>query len=155
MHLFRLGKTRPSLPELTSATPPYMVDGLIVTDEEGLNEEEQSLLAYYRRHGRPVGSSSADLEGLPRTNYQPIDCNFYDNFEAAIVRRRVVVLEYRKADGTIERIATRLQDLKTHLTEEYVQLVSGEWLRLDRIVSVDGARLPFGPDAEQEASCRF
>jgi hypothetical protein len=34
--------------------------------------------------------------------------------------------------------AIRLQDLKTKLTEEFVQLESKEWLRLDRIVSVDG-----------------
>lgn len=80
----------------------------------------------------------ARLRAAPRTNYQPIDCNFYDNFEAAIVTRRMVDLAYLDPFGKELRVTTRLNDLKTKLTEEFVQLESGEWLRLDRIVSVDG-----------------
>jgi len=73
-----------------------------------------------------------------RTNYQPIDCNFYDNFEAAIVQRRAVGLTYLDANGDSISETTLLRDLKTHRTEEFVLLASGVWLRLDRIVSVDG-----------------
>lgn len=87
------------------------------------------------------------LQKQPRSNYQPIDCNFYDNFEAAIVQRRAVKLEYLDADGNPLMNTTLLKDLKTHRTEEFVQLASGEWLRLDRIVSVDGI--------EAGARCRF
>ncbi|WP_020571786.1 hypothetical protein [Neolewinella persica] len=87
------------------------------------------------------------LRAAPRTNYQPIDCNFYDNFEAAIVTRRAVKLVYLDPFGKEITAATRLKDLKTKQTEEYVQLESGEWLRLDRIVRVDGEAAG--------ASCRF
>ncbi|MEL7161419.1 MAG: hypothetical protein AAFN92_11745 [Bacteroidota bacterium] len=83
----------------------------------------------------------------PRTNYQPIDCNFYDNFEAAIVTRREIDLVYRDPFGKDIAIKTQLSDLKTHRTEEFVQLADGRWLRLDRIVSVDGVAAG--------ASCRF
>jgi len=79
------------------------------------------------------------LSELPRTNYQPIDCNFYDNFEAAIVQRRSVKIEYRGVEKEVVlRVETRLLDLKTKQTEEYVQFRNGDWLRLDRVVSVDG-----------------
>lgn len=78
------------------------------------------------------------LSALPRTNYQPIDCNFYDNFEAAIVQRRSVKIEYRGLEKRPLRVETRLLDTKTHKTEEYVQFRNGDWLRLDRVVSVDG-----------------
>lgn len=85
--------------------------------------------------------------GLPRTNYQPIDCNFYDNFEAAIVQRRSVKIEYRGIGRSPLRVETRLLDTKTDKTEEYVQFRNGDWLRLDRVISVDGV-------AAGE-SCRF
>lgn len=78
------------------------------------------------------------LRTSPRTNYRPIDCNFYDNFESAIVQRRAVELTYLDVDGDPVEETTLLRDLKTHRTEEFVQFASGEWLRLDRIVSVDG-----------------
>lgn len=107
---------------------------------------------FLKRSGRPFidfseGAFKPDLlyteyldrlRSLPRTNYQPIDCNFYDNFEAAIVQRRPVDLVYLDANGESVLRHTRLRDLKTYRTEEFVQLASGEWLRLDRIVSVDG-----------------
>jgi Rho-binding antiterminator len=87
------------------------------------------------------------LSALPRTNYQPIDCNFYDNFEAAIVQRRSVKIKYRGLGESPLRIETRLLDTKTDKTEEYVQFRNGDWLRLDRVISVDG--LAAGE------SCRF
>ncbi|MEO0734760.1 MAG: hypothetical protein AAFZ52_18130 [Bacteroidota bacterium] len=78
------------------------------------------------------------LREQARTNYQPINCNFYDNFEAAIVTRRAVDLVYLDPFGEEVTVTTQLRDLKTHRTEEFVQLASEEWLRLDRIVRVDG-----------------
>lgn len=151
--------------------PPWTVDGLLIFTVP--TEKELEGIRSLRKHGRPALSFApawhdapqltdaqyaaftperaadylATLEALPRTNYQPIDCNFYDNFEAAIVTRRPVLLSYRRIDGTVSNTETRLSDTKTVRTEEYVQLASGAWLRLDRIVSVDGVAAG--------ASCRF
>lgn len=127
--------------------PLFAVDGAIFFP--GADAGAMELL---RRSGRPFlefaeGAFRADLlytdyleqlRSAPRTNYQPIDCNFYDNFEAAIVRRRTVALSYLSAEGEEITASSRLRDLKTHRNEEFVQLASGEWLRLDRIVAVDG-----------------
>lgn len=69
--------------------------------------------------------------------YQPINCNFYDHFEAAIVQRRAVSLEFKLPDGTVTRQTVKLKDLKTVDKEEFVQLANGEWLRLDQVISLD------------------
>ncbi len=137
-------------------TPLFAVDAVILFP--GADAGARELL---RRSGRPLIDFTEEafvpdllytvylerLQALPRTNYQPIDCNFYDNFEAAIVTRRPVALVYRDVFGDNVILTTRLKDLKTYLTEEFVQLANGEWLRLDRIVSVDGELAG--------ASCRF
>jgi len=146
--------------------PPFAVDALLVFTEVAPEDDHIKTL---RRSGRPVLHLAAKepsaapasapqkdaelndwlerLGEMPRTNYLPIDCNFYDNFEAAIVQRRKVELEYRTVDEATVMTTTRLKDLKTHRTEEYVQLENNEWLRLDQIVSVDGEAAG--------ASCRF
>ncbi|MBC6996840.1 hypothetical protein QWY85_04055 [Neolewinella lacunae] len=156
---------------LLAEDPPWAVDGLLIFTRP--TEEEWEGIRSLRRHGRPALSFAPDwpeaaqltdlqyhpfepgrvagyltaLEALPRTNYRPIDCNFYDHFEAAIVTRRTVSLSYRGIDGEVNHTETRLSNTKTVRTEEYVQLGSGTWLRLDRIVSVDGVAAG--------VSCRF
>lgn len=70
--------------------------------------------------------------------YQPVDCGFYDHFEAAIVQRRLVTLEFLEPNGSSVTKQIRLLDLKTDSGEEFVQLEGGEWLRLDRVVALDG-----------------
>jgi Rho-binding antiterminator len=144
---------------LTEKIPPFDIDAVIVFSGSAKNDKYEKTLL---RYGRPVlrvgWIAVPDLAAVveeyrthlgkwTRTNYQPIDCNFYDNFEAAIVQRRYVELEYLDANGEPVMKTTLLRDLKTHLSEEFVQLASGEWLRLDQIVSVDGL--------EAGASCRF
>lgn len=142
-------------PEL-SMLPLFLVDAAFFFS--GADAGAKELL---KRSGRPVIDFTTEpfdpdlvyttylkrLQALPRTNYQPIDCNFYDNFEAAIVTRRTIELVYLDPFGAEVTSAIKLKDLKTKLTEEFVQLESGEWLRLDRIVSVDGEAAG--------ASCRF
>ncbi|MEM9928454.1 MAG: hypothetical protein AAF840_01420 [Bacteroidota bacterium] len=136
-------------------TPLFQADAAFIFSGADAGARE-----LYIRSGRPTidfTAASFDPADLPtyldhlktqeRTNYAPIDCNFYDNFEAAIVTLRVVDLVYLDPFGAQVTEATKLRDLKTKLTEEFVQLAEGTWLRLDRIVSVDG--VPAG------ASCRF
>ena len=74
--------------------------------------------------------------------YIPIDCNFYDRIEAAIVQRRIVRLEYRDAEGQATSAETKLQDTQTKAGEEFLLLPSGEQIRMDRILSLDGVPVP-------------
>lgn len=74
--------------------------------------------------------------------YIPIDCNFYDRIEAAIVQRRTVLLEYLGAKGHLLSTETRLKDTQTKNGEEFLILPSGERIRMDRIISLDGVTVP-------------
>ncbi|MCB0563281.1 MAG: hypothetical protein KDD01_02770, partial [Phaeodactylibacter sp.] len=56
--------------------------------------------------------------------YIPIDCNFYDRIEAAIVQRRTVCLEYLNAGGHNALAETKLQDTQTREGEEFLILPS-------------------------------
>ncbi|NJB85844.1 transcriptional antiterminator Rof (Rho-off) [Lewinella marina] len=84
------------------------------------------------------------LQSRPRTNYQPIDCSFYDRLEAAITTREPIELIYRMGDGKVNAMTCRLEDTKTDQTEEYLKLEGEHWLRLDRIVSLDGVLITRG-----------
>ena len=81
-----------------------------------------------------------ELRAAMATEYQPIDCGFYDHFEAAIVQRREVVLVYRDDDNLHVATRTKLLDLKTEASVEYVKLSDGTWLRLDKVISLNGIR---------------
>ena len=74
--------------------------------------------------------------------YIPIDCNFYDRIEAAIVQRKTVQLEYRNAEGHNALAETKLQDTQTRAWWLIVILPSGERIRMDHILSLDGAPVP-------------
>ena len=74
--------------------------------------------------------------------YIPIDCNFYDRIEAAIVLGKTVRLEYRDDSGEAVVAETRLQDTLAKDGEEFLILPSGEQVRMDRILSLDGVPVP-------------
>lgn len=78
----------------------------------------------------------------PSRKYIPIDCGFYDRIEAAIVQRKTVRLEYWGAEGQIVAADTRLGDTQTKDGEEFLLLPSGEQIRMDRIISLDGVPVP-------------
>lgn len=78
-------------------------------------------------------------------SYVPIDCDFHDELESAATLRRKVTLVVHDAAG--ER---RLEDVIADLGHErpgeprgeYMTLGSGERIRFDRIVSIDGKVRP-------------
>ena len=74
--------------------------------------------------------------------YIPIDCGFYDRIEAAIVQRKTVQLEYRNTEGHNALAETKLQDTQTREGEEFLILPSGERIRMDHILSLDGVPVP-------------
>jgi Rho-binding antiterminator len=74
--------------------------------------------------------------------YIPIDCNFYDRIEAAIVLKKIVQLEYSDLDGKPLVVETKLKDTLVRKGEEFVILPSGEKIRMDRIISLDGVAVP-------------
>jgi Rho-binding antiterminator len=76
------------------------------------------------------------------SEYKPIDCNFYDELEAAATMRRRVDLQYFNdlrqlclGSGIIETLFIRDK-------VEYMRLKSGEEIRLDHLIRIDDKQAP-------------
>jgi Rho-binding antiterminator len=84
-----------------------------------------------------------DISRLANTmsDYRPISCEFHDVLESLATTRKPAQVEYRDADGALRRSKAVLNDVCGREGVEYVALSSGETVRLDRLVAVDGARL--------------
>jgi Rho-binding antiterminator len=73
--------------------------------------------------------------------YVPIACGFHDRLEHHAVRGAAVEVVW--TDGGTERAATtRLADVFAADGADWVRLASGDVIRADRLVSVDGTPLP-------------
>lgn len=168
MNVLAVGTLKPDYAELSARLwvqePLFEVDALAVfAEQEALSLADLERVSMAVAHGRPVlwfgevGRLSftptgqflkfkpADLakyqdllSKADRTNYQPINCSFYDTFEIAIMHRTRVQLTYKGLNDEDHELSTKLRDTKTKLTEEYIQLEDSSWLRLDRIAAVDG-----------------
>jgi len=68
--------------------------------------------------------------------YQPISCVFYDYIEHYALKKEIVELSFK--DGNEKKILhTRLLDTKSKNKVEYVQIEGKEWIRMDRIISIN------------------
>ncbi|MEM1137370.1 MAG: Rho-binding antiterminator [Bacteroidota bacterium] len=76
--------------------------------------------------------------------YQPINCNFYDYFEAAITLRKKVAITYFDIDGKQVNAEVFPVDLVNQNKEEFLLLKSGVSIRLDRIIMFDHVPNPGG-----------
>lgn len=72
--------------------------------------------------------------------YRPISCDFHDIMEATATLRSVARIVFVDADDVVHQRDARILDLATRADGEYMTLDSGESIRFDRIVSIDGAR---------------
>jgi Rho-binding antiterminator len=68
-------------------------------------------------------------------------CDLLDVIEATATRRAPALVEFIDGGGALRRLHARVLDIVTRDGAEHVRLGSGEWVRLDRIVAVDGVHL--------------
>lgn len=73
------------------------------------------------------------------TDYLPIACTFYDELEAAAVKKIVSAIVYKENNETIN-IESRVIDFKTLNKEEFMILENGLSIRLDKIISFNGIK---------------
>ncbi|MEN7530504.1 hypothetical protein [Cupriavidus sp. 2SB] len=71
-------------------------------------------------------------------DYTPISCEFHDRLEDVATLRKQAVIRYRDANGDIQQCTARIADIVNLKKEEFLLLDSGESIRLDRLVEVDG-----------------
>lgn len=85
------------------------------------------------------------------TRYHPISCEFHDRLEDLATLRKAVHIYFRDESGANQQRDAVITDVFARSGEEYLSISSGELLRLDRLVEVDGARLA----DYDESSCRL
>ncbi|ABA56745.1 hypothetical protein [Nitrosococcus oceani] len=71
-------------------------------------------------------------------DYIPINCNFHDQLEALATLRKQCHIFYQTMDGKIIETLDTITDIYTKNQEEFTVLGSGEIIRLDRLLEVDG-----------------
>jgi len=70
--------------------------------------------------------------------YTPINCEFHDLLESLATRRRIAKIRFRDGEGTSQLCTAAIIDLYARNGAEYVSLSTGETLRLDQLLEVDG-----------------
>lgn len=81
------------------------------------------------------------------TKYTPISCHFYDLLEIWAMRRLTVEIVHREttdATATTQTIAARIADLYARDGQEFMVLSTGQTLRLDQLIRVNGTDVSNG-----------
>ena len=73
--------------------------------------------------------------------YQPISCEFHDLLENRALSRQVAQIRFLGTDGAPELRSAAITDVFAKAGAEYLSMSTGETLRLDRLLEVDGTRL--------------
>jgi Rho-binding antiterminator len=74
-----------------------------------------------------------------RNDYIPISCAFYDELEAAAVKKIESTIVY-KEDEQIKTISALVIDFKTKNKEEFLILNNLKEIRLDKIISFNNIK---------------
>ena len=76
--------------------------------------------------------------------YHPIACGLHDELQLRVMRGRTVEVRWVDAAGGVVVRDASLADVFSRDGAEFLRLVDGPDIRLDRLLSVDG--LPFSSD---------
>jgi len=77
-----------------------------------------------------------------QSNYQPIDCDYYDRLEAWATTKTVCTIVYKDETGSTQEISAKIEDVYTQDKVEYLKTNTGVVLRLDALVTVNDIPVP-------------
>lgn len=75
------------------------------------------------------------------SQYSPISCEFHDRLEDLATVRKPTRIRYQDSDAAAQERDATITDVFSRGGAEYLSLSSGETLRLDQLVEVDGNKL--------------
>ncbi|MNS92122.1 hypothetical protein D3C72_1262460 [compost metagenome] len=75
------------------------------------------------------------------SSYTPISCEFHDLLEELATVRKPAPIRYQDDDGALQHRVATITDVFSRNGAEYLSLSSGETLRLDQLVEVNGDKL--------------
>lgn len=73
--------------------------------------------------------------------YQPIKCSLHDQLESLALHRKVINVEYMEKGRLTHLDSVIIETTVTKDAEEYLEFSTGQSIRLDYLVLVDG--VPF------------
>lgn len=81
------------------------------------------------------------------TEYIPVSCEFHDRLEDLATLRKQASISFVDDGGAPQQRSAVIQDVFARQGADYVTLSSGDTVRLDRLLEVDGYKLAdFPPD---------
>ena len=80
---------------------------------------------------------------MPEPAYTPIACGAHDRLEALAVQHALVAVVWHDETGDARHVTARITDVVARDGADWVVLSTGETVRADRLVAVDG--IPVGP----------
>ena len=75
------------------------------------------------------------------SDYKPISCEFHEVLESLAMTHKNADVEYLNTDGELRMINGVIRDVYARGGVEFLALSSGDTLRLDQLVSVNGISL--------------
>jgi Rho-binding antiterminator len=75
------------------------------------------------------------------SSYHPISCEFHDLLEVNATVRKPVQIRFRDEEGVLQIRSAVISDVYARKGIEFLTTSTGETMRLDRLVEVDGAKL--------------
>lgn len=76
------------------------------------------------------------------TDYRPIDCNFYDNFEAFATLGKLCSIYFLNEQNQMQSIEDYIKTITIEDKVEYLILNSNLKIRLDKIYRINGLESP-------------
>lgn len=73
--------------------------------------------------------------------YRPIDCSYYDYLEFFATTKKQIPVKFKTPKNQTVTLQTQILNLITQNGEEFMQLASGDYVRLDHIIEIDGIKL--------------
>ena len=74
--------------------------------------------------------------------YKPIDCGYYDTLEVLSMRRKECLIEFIDEHQQTQAVTSTIVDVFAKSGEEFLQLKSGQLIRLDHLLTVDNLPVP-------------
>jgi Rho-binding antiterminator len=88
----------------------------------------------------PVLQNPLYLWSWPLNDYRPINCEFHDLLEALATTRKPAQVEFLQDGATKAVLVGQIKDVYAKDGVEYLELDSGEKVRLDKLVAVNGSK---------------
>ena len=76
--------------------------------------------------------------------YQPISCDFHDRLEAHATTRKTALIVFRDGDGQVRSVNAVVTDVYAQNGADYLTTSTGQTLRLDQLIEVDGVKVAGG-----------